>query len=296
MPDTMIETETGSLEVVPIGGRIGALVRGVQLSGDMPAGQVRAIRAAMLRHKVVFLRDQRSSDADREAFAELLGEPVPYDYVAPPEGTNYSWQIDSLAKEIRNDQWHTDLSWLTEPVEIGILAPVELPEYGGDTVWANTAAAYDEMPEPLKAMADQLWAVHSPKKPLALTFANPSDAELAIEKRFAKERMGTRHPVVRIHPETGEKVLLLGNIVYYFEGFTRTPGQHIFELLHHYITRPENVIRWHWRLGDVAIWDNRATQHYGVRDYDEHRRVMRRISLRGSVPRSVDGQSSTPVD
>ncbi len=296
MADTLTRTGIGSLEVAPIGGRIGALIKGIQLSGDLSAEQVQAIRAAMLRYKVVFLRDQTGSDKDREAFAELLGEPVPYSYEAPPEGTSYSWQIDSLTREVRSDFWHTDLSWLPDFVAIGILAPVHLPDYGGDTAWSNTAAAYAELPEPLKAMADQLWAVHSPKKPLALTFASPSAEELAVEKRFRNEGLGTLHPVVTIHPETGEKALLLGNIVYYFEGFTRTPGQHIYELLDYYTKRPENTIRWHWRMGDVAIWDNRATQHYGVTDYDDQHRVMRRISLKGSVLQGVDGRHSQPVD
>ena len=97
------------------------------------------------------------------------------------------------------------------------------------------------------------------------------------------------------HPETGERSLMLGNIFSYFEGFTRTPGQHIYETLQHYAIRPENTVRWHWRPGDVAIWDNRSSLHYGVNDIDNQARTMRRISLKGVPPRSVDGRSSTPV-
>jgi len=291
MLDSVTTASNSSLHVKPLGGRIGALIEGVQLSGELTSGEVSAIRDAMLRYKVVFLRDQHEGSAGVEAFAEKLGEPVPYTYSDPPEGLEYTWEFG----EIRSDHWHSDLCWHIDPVEVGILAPVTLPESGGNTVWSNTAAAYDEMPEPLQAMADKLWAVHSAKKPIALSFPDLSEDELNIQNRFASEVTGARHPVVRVHPETGEKVLMAGNVVYYFEGFARTPGQHIYELLQYYVMRPENTIRWHWRMGDVAIWDNRATQHYGVRDYGDERRTMRRISLKGSVPVAVDGTLSTVV-
>jgi len=291
MLDITNTADNSALQIEPLGGRIGALIEGVQLSGDLTTEEVSSIRQAMLRHKVVFLRDQQGGSAALEGFAELLGEPVPYTYSDPPEGLEYTWEFG----EIRSDHWHADLCWHTDPVAVGILTPVTLPEWGGNTVWSNAVAAYEEMPEPLKAMADQLWAVHSAKKPIALTFPNPTEEESGIQQRFDSEVTGARHPVVRVHPETGERVLFVGNVVYYFEGFARTPGQHIYELFQYYVTRPENTIRWHWRMGDVAIWDNRATQHYGVRDFGDQRRVMRRISLKGSVPVSVDGTHSTAV-
>ncbi len=293
---TLAESKAGTIEIERIGGRVGAVIKGVQLSGEMPPEQVKAIWDAMLRHKVIFLRDQQGSDKEREAFAELLGQPVPYVHLAPPDGSNYAYQIDSKAGRPKSGHWHFDVPWLPEPVDVGILAPVKLPEYGGETTWSNTAAAYEDMPDALKAMADQLWAVHSAKKPLALTFASPSAEERLVEKRYVNEPTGSLHPIVRVHPETGEKALLTGSTLYYIEGFTRTPGQHIFELLDYYIKRPENTLRWHWRMGDVAIWDNRCTQHYGVTDYDGQHRVMRRISLKGSRPRGVNGELSQQVD
>ncbi|MDG2004600.1 MAG: TauD/TfdA family dioxygenase [Novosphingobium sp.] len=291
MLDSKPTSTSSTLSIKPLGGRVGALIEGIQLSGDLPVEQVSAIREAMLRHKVVFLRDQQEGSAALEAFSEKLGEPIPYTYADPPEGLEYTWEFD----EIRSDHWHSDLSWQTDPVEVGILTPAVLPESGGNTVWSNTAAAYEELPEPLQAMANKLWAVHSAKKPIALSFPNPSEDELTIQGRFGNEATGARHPVVRVHPETSERNLFVGNVVYYFDGFARTPGQHIYELFQYYVTRPENTIRWHWRMGDVAIWDNRATQYYGVRDYGDERRTMQRISLKGSVPLSVDGKPSTVV-
>lgn len=291
MADTAITPGSSKLRIKPLGGRIGALIEGVQLSGELSDEEVAAVRQAMLEHKVVFLRGQQASGTELEAFAERFGDPVPYRYDDAPDGMKYAWEIE----DVRADHWHSDMSWHMDFVSVGILFPVRLPEYGGNTIWANTAAAYQELPPPLKAMADQLWAVHSAKKPIALTFPNPSDEELAIQGRYGSEVTGARHPVVRVHPETGERVLLVGNIVYYFEGFARTPGQHIYELLQYYVMRPENTIRWTWQMGDVAIWDNRATQHYGVRDYDDQRRTLRRISLKGQIPVSVDGTSSTTI-
>lgn len=290
----MLDTAKGpgsAIEIRPLGGRIGALVEGVQLSGALSPDDVSTIRRAMLRHKVVFLRDQTGGSVALEGFAELLGEPVPYTYQDPPEGLEYTWEFD----EIRSDHWHADLCWNMDPVAIGILTPATLPESGGNTVWSNAVAAYEEMPEALQAMADRLWAVHSAKKPIALSFPDPSEEELQIQGRFGSEVTGARHPVVRVHPETGERILFVGNVIYYFDGLARTPGQHVYELFQYYVTRPENTIRWHWRMGDVAIWDNRATQHYGVRDYGDERRTMRRISLKGSVPVSVDGTRSSVV-
>lgn len=294
MLDTVRDSGIKGIEVEKIGGRVGALIRGIKLAGDMPREQARAIYEAMLKYKVVFLRDQFASDAEMNGFAGLLGEPAPYKYDQSPVDGDYAWHIH--AGEIRSDHWHSDLSWEVDPVSVGILSPVELPEYGGETVWSNLVAAYEEMPAPLRAMADQLWAVHSTRKPIQLSFANLSQADLDKEKLFTNASRGTRHPVVTVHPETGERSLMLGNVYSYFEGFTRSPGQHIWEAIHHYATRPENTIRWHWRLGDVAIWDNRACLHYGVNDIGEQPRTMRRISLKGVPPRSISGECSSRID
>jgi alpha-ketoglutarate-dependent taurine dioxygenase len=290
MLDTVKNSEAKGLEIVPINGRIGAIIRGVTLGGDMPKEQAKAIYDAMLKYKVVFMRDQFASDAEMNRFARLIGDPAPYKYDQNPVDGDYAWHIH--AGEIRSDHWHSDLSWTVDPVSVGILSPVVLPEYGGETVWSNLVAAYQELPAPLKAMADQLWAVHSTRKPIQYSFSNLSEADLEKERLFTSADRGTLHPVVTVHPETGERSLMLGNVFSYFEGFTRTPGQHIYDALHFYATRPENSMRWHWRLGDVAIWDNRASLHYGVLDFDDQARSMRRISLKGVPPRGIDGRCS----
>lgn len=281
--------------VRPLGGRIGATIEDVQLSGSLDLDTIKTIRSAVLKHKVVFLRQQKGSDADLEAFAELYDEPLVHPIHDAPGSTRYTYEMEA-SKEFRADHWHTDFSFREEFVDGGILYPVQLSEVGGETVWSNTAAAYEELPAPLKAMVNRLVAVHSSDMPLEMTFPD-ADPELLEATRVYRSKIGqsARHPVVRVHPETGERSLLLGNFFHYFVGFARVPGGHIYDLLHYYLTRPENTIRWHWAMGDVAIWDNRSSLHYGVRDFSPARRIMRRISVGSSVPVGVDGIRSRPA-
>ncbi|OSI36748.1 TauD/TfdA dioxygenase family protein, partial [Bradyrhizobium canariense] len=158
--------------------------------------------------------------------------------------------------------------------------------------WSNTAAAYLELPAPLRKLADELWAVHSN----AYDYAVKTQATEADRKHFDEVFTGTiyetEHPVVRVHPETGERTLVLGNFVQRFVGLPKYDGQKLFELFQSHITAPENTLRWSWKTGDVAIWDNRATQHYAVNDYGDQHRIVRRATIDGEVPLSVDGRSS----
>jgi len=289
------QRSSATLNVTQLGGRVGAEIKDIQLSSGLSPEIVRAIQEAMLHHKVIFFRDQKGPDSDIEGFADLFADPLPHPISAAPGGNRYAYEMD-YSTEFRSDHWHTDFSFQEKFVDGGILYPVTVANVGGETVWSNTVAAYEELPPPLKAMADGLWAVHSSTIPWALTFPNPTPAELKLHRDYnAKVGQSTRHPVVRVHPETGERALLLGNFVQYFEGFARSATNHIYELFHYYVMRPENTIRWHWRYGDVAIWDNRTTQHYGVRDYGKSPRVMRRISFGMSSPVAIDGTRSSVV-
>lgn len=284
---------TDALHIKPLGGRIGAILSGVQLNGDLGQAVADKIKSAMHKYKVVFFREQQGSERDLEAFAEKLGKPVAHP-VEGASGGDYAYEMDSH-KEFRSDHWHSDFSFQDSFVSVGILHPILLPESGGNTVWSNTAAAYESMPRELRAMLDQLWAVHG-IAPVEATFP---DAAEALKKEVAQYRrqldQQTRHPIVTVHPETGERALLFGNFAQYIWGFTRSPSNHLFEMIQYYVTLPENTIRWHWEMGDVALWDNRSSQHYGVRDYTA-RRIMRRISLVGQTPRSINGEPSVIVE
>ena len=149
------------LDIHPVAGRIGAEIRGVQLSADLDAATIEAIQAALVQHKVIFFRDQTHlDDQSQEGFAKLLGEPVAHPTVPVVDGTSYLLQLDG-AEGQRANSWHTDVTFVDAYPKASILRSVVAPASGGDTVWANTAAAYQELPEPLRELADKLWAVHS---------------------------------------------------------------------------------------------------------------------------------------
>ncbi|MER5929385.1 TauD/TfdA family dioxygenase [Streptomyces sp. NPDC002054] len=280
------------LTVTRIGGRIGAEIGGVRLGGDLAPATVAGIRAALLAHKVVFFRGQDHLDeAGHEAFARLLGTPVAHPTVPSADG-RYALGIDSH-HGARANQWHTDVTFVPAYPAFSILRAVTLPPYGGNTLWANTATAYEHLPEPLRALADSLRAVHSNEydyaalKPEALPEALAQYREVFTSTTFL-----TEHPVVRVHPETGERTLLLGNFVQRIQGLTGRDSRTLLNLFQDHIESPENTVRHQWQPGDVAIWDNRATQHYGVDDSDDHERTLRRVTVDGDIPVGPDGRPS----
>ncbi|TBU97377.1 TauD/TfdA dioxygenase family protein [Stutzerimonas kirkiae] len=279
------------LDIHPISGRIGAEVRGVRLSGQLDAATVEAIQQALLDYKVVFFRGQSQlDDQGQEAFAKLLGEPVAHPTVPVREGTRYLLELDG---ERRANSWHTDVTFVDAYPKASILRSVVAPAAGGDTVWANAATAYTDLPAELRELADSLWAIHSNEYDYAGYKPNVDPARLAeFRKVFVASVYETEHPVVRVHPLSGERSLLLGHFVKRFKGLSKRDSQALFELLQGYVTRLENSVRWRWQAGDVAIWDNRATQHYAVDDYGDQPRVVRRVTLAGEVPVAVDGRRS----
>jgi taurine dioxygenase len=291
---TISAERTSTATVHRIGGRIGARIDGVRLSGDLPDEDVATIRAALLRHKVVFLRGQDHLDDDQHiSFAELLGPLT----TAHPTVSTGSARVLSLAANqgMAANSWHTDVTFVDRVPAFSVLRGVTIPEYGGDTVWANTAAAYDALPAPLRALVEQLWAVHTNEYDYAATAENAGshdDEQVFTRQEFTRVLFETEHPVVRVHPETGERTLLLGHFVKNFVGLNGRESATLFNLLQNRVTRLENTVRWHWQQGDVAVWDNRATQHYAVADFDTQRREVRRVTVAGDVPVSVDGRHS----
>jgi taurine dioxygenase len=284
--------QTAALDLAPLAGRIGAEVRGVRLSGQLAAPTLAAIRHALHRHKVVFFRGQQHlDDAEHQAFGRLWGELVPHPTVPSKDGTQIL-ELDSQHGG-RANSWHTDVTFEAAPPQVSILRAVVIPPSGGDTVWANTAAAYDELPPALKALAENLWAVHGNDYDYAATRIEP-DAHGAkrYQEVFTSRLIQAEHPLVRVHPETGERTLVAGHFIKNFIGYNTQDSDHLFAIFQNHITRLENTVRWRWSEGDVAIWDNRATQHYAINDYGDQHRVVRRVTVAGDVPVSVDGQRS----
>ncbi|NGO56099.1 TauD/TfdA dioxygenase family protein [Allomesorhizobium camelthorni] len=279
--------------VVKRAARIGAEIRNIKLSGDLPDQTIAAIKGLLLEHKVIFFRDQvHLDDAEHERFAIRFGKPMLSPTLDPAKGTMSILEIDHPRGGFRTDTWHIDFAYLDAYPKILVLRGAVIPPVGGDTVWSNTAAAYLDLPAPLQRLADDLWAVHSNAYDFAV-FARPTEAEKKIyDEALSRASFETEHPVVRVHPETGERTLVLGLYVKGFVDLPKYDGQKLFDLFESHITAPENTVRWNWKQGDVAIWDNRATMHYAVRDYGDQPRVVRRVAIDGEVPVGVDGRRS----
>lgn len=287
-----VPADTAGLDLQPLAGRIGAEVRGLRLSGRIAPETYAAVKQALHRHKVLFFRGQQHlDDAEQQAFARHFGELVEHPTVPSKDGTQIL-ELDSNHGG-RANSWHTDVTFEVDYPQVSVLRAVVIPPVGGDTVWANTAAAYEELPASLKALADGLWALHGNDYDYAATRVEP-DAHGAkkYQEVFTKRLIQSEHPLVRVHPETGERTLVSGHFIKHFLGYNTQDSDHLFALFQNHITRLENTVRWRWQAGDVAVWDNRATQHYAVNDYGDEHRVVHRVTVAGDVPVSVDGRRS----
>ncbi|MEO9325923.1 TauD/TfdA family dioxygenase [Nocardioides sp. C4-1] len=297
MTSTLERPVDSDVQVHQLGGRIGARVDGVRIAGDLDELTVAAVREALLRHKVVFFRGQHHlDDDDHIAFAERFG-PLTTAHPTVNTGSRRIFKV-TADKGMAANAWHTDVTFVDRVPAISVLRAVHLPPYGGNTVWANAVAAYDALPTSLKALVDDLWAVHTNSYDYARhDHDEESEEPDAHYSRadFASQVFETEHPVVRVHPETGERAFVLGHFVKTFTGLNTSESHAIFNVLQSRITRLENTIRWQWQPGDVAMWDNRATQHYAVADFGTEYREMRRITVAGDVPVSIDGRTSRVI-
>lgn len=279
------------IQVQPIGGRIGAEIQGVKLSADLADEVVNEINQALLQHKAIFFKDQQHlDDVAQEAFAARLGTPLNHPTVPVKDGSAHILEIDS--RGARADSWHTDISFIDAYPKASILRSVVAPAVGGNTVWANTTAAYNDLPEELKTLADSLRAIHSNNFDYAAKVSVPKEALEKYKNYFNSTEYETEHPLVRVHPETGEKTLLLGHFFKSLVGYSSSESRRLFDLFQSYVDKLENIVSWRWSAGDVAIWDNRATQHRAINDYGDQHRVVRRVTLEGDVPVGVDGRPS----
>ncbi|MBD3927435.1 TauD/TfdA family dioxygenase [Nocardioides cavernae] len=284
-----------TVNVQQLGGRIGARIDGVRLGGDLTADAIATVREALLRHKVVFFRGQDHLDeAGHQAFAETFG-PLTSAHPTVNTGSGRVFKV-TADKGMAANAWHTDVTFVDRVPAISVLRAVHLPPYGGNTVWANTVAAYDALPAPLRALVDDLWAVHTNSYDYAQRDEESDEPDANYTRAdFASQLFETEHPVVRVHPETGERSLVLGHFVKAFTGLNTAESIALFTLLQNRVTRLENTIRWTWQPGDVAVWDNRATQHYAVADFGTEYREMARITVAGDVPVSIDGRPSRVI-
>ena len=289
-----------AVEVQPLTVRIGAELAGVDLSAPLDDETVTAIRQAILTHRVVFFRRQHLDGAGQIAFASRLG-PLTHAHPTLPAATGDPaiFDLDSSAGASAN-HWHTDVTFVERPPTFSVLRSVIIPEVGGDTMWASTVAGYRDLRPDLRALADSLRAVHTNgndygRADVAATKGRLSDERLAHMHTFVSTVYETEHPVVRVHPETGECALLLGGFAQRLVGHPTAESVDILRTLQAYVTRPENTVRWKWREGDVVVWDNRSTQHYAVADYGDRRRKVQRVTTSGAAAVGLDGRTSTAI-
>jgi taurine dioxygenase len=283
-----------AIDVHKVAGNIGAEITGVRVGPELPGEVVQTIREALLEHKVVFFRGQHDlDDAGQTGFAGLFGQ-LTKGHAAKP-GLNPEDRMLEMDSHRggKAPAWHTDSTYTDRPPAITMLRTVMLPPYGGDTTWANTAAAYAGLSAKTRELADSLRALHSNGH--AAVDKRPGAAVRAEEAGRMRQRefFETEHPVVRVHPETGERAFLLGMFAKTVVG--RDDSDALLAKFERVTTRLENTVRWRWAPGDVAMWDNRATQHYAIYDYGDHQRKIRRCMIAGDIPVGVDGRTSVAV-
>jgi len=295
----MTETITTTrISVTRLAGNIGAELSGVDAGDVLSDAAIGAIRDALLDHKVVFLRDQHLDYSRQVAFAERLGPlTLGHPTLASPPEQPFLEEIDSH-KGGKVNYWHTDVTFADQPPAFTLLHAVVIPPVGGDTIWANTATAYQSLPPELADLADRLRVVHTNDFDYAKVFGRGERVDPALEAaqaEFVSTVFETEHPAVRVHPETGERSLVLGGFARSVAGFSPQASRDLIRILQEYVTRPEQTVRWKWREGDLAIWDNRATQHYAIFDYGSAHRRGERVTVAGPVPVGVDGRPSIAI-
>lgn len=298
-----VAQQAEAVEVVPMAIHIGAEIRGVDLSRPLPPQHVSAIRAALLRWKVVFFRDQSLDHRKHIAAARHFGETTAGHVVYGSDG-EYP-QIYSVAKNRKANRfqgqvlfrawsgWHTDITAAINPPAASILRGDVVPPYGGDTQFTNLVAAYNALSPVMQKFVDGLRGVHRFAPPPGVN-QTPEYLELMRKRTLVSE-----HPIVRVHPETGERALFVSpSFLKSIVGLSPRESQVLLEFLWEHVVRPEFTVRFRWEQGSVAFWDNRATAHLAPRDIfdSDFDRQFYRVTLVGDVPVGADGNPSTAIE
>ncbi|MEL3928480.1 taurine dioxygenase [Aeromonas enteropelogenes] len=277
---------SNSLRITPLGPHIGAEISGLTLAEPLSGQLFELIQQALLTHQVLFFREQPITPLSQRALAHRFGElhihPV---YPHAPEAEEIIVLDTHHDNPPDNDNWHTDVTFIETPPALVILAAKQLPPVGGDTLWASGIAAFEGLSPCLQQLLAGLEAEHDFTKSFPAHRHNASPAEYRRWQEAAARHPPLRHPVVRTHPLSGRQALFVN------EGFTtRLPdlpaqeSEALLAFLFRHIARPEYQVRWRWRENDIAIWDNRVTQHYANADYLPTRRIMHRATVLGDKP------------
>ncbi len=273
------------IKITPLAPALGAEIEGVDLSQPLSDDTIGQIRQALLDNLVIFFHDQHLTPEQHLALGRCFGTLNIHAYVEGMADYPELMEVRKEPEDARNfgGQWHADVSYLAEPPLGSILYAKEVPEVGGDTLWANLYLAYETLSPGMRKMLDGVTAVHTPAKALGLR-AQDGDQPSSIRMR-SNSAMEMEHPVVRTHPETGRKLLFIGgDFTPRFTDMTEEESKPLLDYLMTHITSETLTCRYRWRQNDVAFWDNRSTLHYALNDYAGRRRVMHRVTINGDRP------------
>lgn len=275
-----------SFEIERIG-VLGAIVSGLRLQDPLGDEASRELKHALATYEVLFFRDQFIEAEQQLALARQFGELslYPIERFFGSDAPGHQVIVDDAENFPGVDMWHTDVTWLERPPVIALLTCLEVPAYGGDTMWASTSAAYDALSSRMRQLLDGLEAVHS---------CHQSFVEIA-ERKSGIEGLGDRikqaypvlqHPLVRTHPESGRRSLYMTDrgVMHSIADLPKSESDAILDFLDAHVAQPRFQIRWKWEPGQLAIWDERTTLHRGVSDHYPQRRVIRRCTVDGEVP------------
>lgn len=258
---------------------LGAELSGIDLAAPLSPTAAKEIEAALVEFKVIFFRDQEIDAADHARFARHFGELEVHPFLPSgdnPEVIRFAKDEDVIGVE---NVWHSDVSWREVPSLGSILRAYEVPEVGGDTLWADMEAVYEGLTDDLKEEIEGKFAIHD----FVHTFGLGMTEEARAEKRI--EFPPARHPIVRTHPVSGRRCLYVNPIfTSHIEGYEPDQSEALLSRLYGEIMVPEYQVRFQWRPNSLAFWDNRSTQHLAISDYWPNERVMERLTIIGDRP------------
>jgi taurine dioxygenase len=261
---------------------LGAAVDGVRL-GSLTDAEFAAVRDALVEHKVLFFRDQHLTEAEHRALVTRWAEPMVFPV------SRLLGRDDPMGKVIDTpdsppdaDNWHTDITWWPEPPSVAVLCALTIPESGGDTMWLDLERIYDALSPSMRRLCEQLTVHHAPGE--RFIAANRRIMGDEVGDLIAAQCTGAHHPLVRTHPVSGRPSLFLSSFIRRIDGMTQAESDEFLAPLRRRLDDPNVQVRWHWRAGDVAIWDEASTNHRALSDHYPQYREMRRCTASGERP------------
>ena len=271
------------INVHPVSGALGAEITGVDISLPLDTEVVSEIRKALLNHLVIFFQNQVITPQQQLNFAEQFGLPIEYPQLKGLPECPLVTEVIKLEHETMNfgGVWHSDTTYLQQPPMASMLYAIEIPPYGGDTLFSNQYMAYETLSDGLKKTLSELVAVNTSSKPEVSMTREDRMREAGMELNI----LSASHPAVRTHPETGSKALYVNKAhTTHFKDWTELESKSLLEFLFHHQVRTEFTCRFSWEKNSLAFWDNRCVQHNPVNDYQGFRRIMHRVTIAGDKP------------